>query len=172
MKEKTDSPPASASIFCAVLFLASILASCSSGERKDEVTNAVSEQGLTRPFSGDSWLSLDKSGRRAFVEGFLVGAADGQSFGCTTVTNAVEASPPGAKLGHEFLEQTRRDCEPENLHRFTKPPEFYEDVLTRFYSEYREDRDIPYPSLLPELADSTDVEKTPAGIHKHIQRAH
>jgi hypothetical protein len=154
-----------------VLCLAITLTSCSNNQETHVTAPSGSAPVISSLYDGNGWLSWDKAARLAYMNGFLTGVVEGQSAGCTIITNALEASPQAATLDHAFLEHQRQDCEPESLRRFTKPPEFYEDVLTRFYTRYPEDRDIPYPSLMSELADSTDVEKTPAGIHKRVRHS-
>lgn len=153
----------------AVLSLALYVVSCS--KRAEPGASAPSQRRLSKivPYSGAAWLAMDSASRKALVTGYLIGAADGQHSGCTIFSNSIEATAAGASLGHSLLEQKREECEPENLRRFTKSPDFYESILTGFYVKYPEDADIPYPALLPQLADQTDVEKTPEGIHKHIR---
>ena len=154
-----------------VLFTAIVFTSCSNNQKLQVAAPASSAPASSTPYNGNGWLSWDRPTRLAYVNGFLTGVADGQSSGCTIMTNALEASPQTATLDHAFLEHQRQNCEPESLRRFTKPPEFYEVLLTRFYTQYPADRDILYSSLMSELADSTDVEKTPAGIHKRVRRS-
>ena len=166
------SPNCAEFILSTVLFTAIVLASCSNNQKLQVAAPAGSAPAISTHYDGNGWLSWDRPARLAYVNGFLTGVADGQSSGCTIMTNALEASPLTATLDHAFLEQQRQNCEPESLRRFTKSPEFYEDILTRFYTRYPNDRVIPYFSLLAELADSTDVEKTPAGLHERVRRAH
>jgi hypothetical protein len=155
-----------------VLCVAITFTSCSNNEKTHATGPPGSAPAISSLYNGNGWLSWDKAARLAYMNGFLTGVLDGQSAGCTIITNAIEASPQAATLDRAFLEHQRQDCEPESLRRFTKPPEFYEDVLTRFYTRYPEDRDIPYPSVLSELADSTDVEKTPVGLHERVRHFH
>jgi len=120
-------------------------------------------------YTGNDWLAMDKTARLSYVIGYLVGRSDGQGSGCTIAFNSVEKSPQAASMGHELLVQLRERCGPEALRQFGKPPEFYEGLMTKFYTQYPDISDFPYTSIMGQLADSTNVDKTPEGLHKSFR---
>jgi hypothetical protein len=96
------------------------------------------------------WLEWGVPERTGFVRGFIVGHKEGHEGVCTSL--AADSRSVASASGFDPCLAKR--------HLFKKDLSYYEQLITDFYNQYSEDRDVPLRILLLQ-AD----ERTPKEIH-------
>ncbi|MGB6265899.1 MAG: hypothetical protein WBF56_09165 [Candidatus Acidiferrales bacterium] len=111
-------------------------------------------QQKTRAFADDEvshqgkrWLSWSTQERDLFLEGYLTGLADGHDRGCLDY----EVGTPyrsGTKMNEKSPVEK---CLRLGL-KFHQPVDYYEGLMTKYYTTYPEDENLPIRKLLTELS--------------------
>jgi hypothetical protein len=142
---------------------------CSRNHRLEQgaATNSTSE---SQPqFGGETWLKWDKSSRMAFVMGNLRGYWDGTGAGCFEAQLEVES----LKQVSGFTSDVAREMQIHCASKFklsARTFESYEEVTSKFYMEYPEQRTVEIQDVLLMLA--SDSKLTADDVHKRINITH
>jgi hypothetical protein len=112
-------------------------------------------------FEGDLWMNWNNTQRNMFIRGFLVGHHEGFRRGCGT---AVVVTKPDTKGAGPEETPIGRCLAGEQI--FRREASYYEEFVTRFYTKYPEDRDLPLRTLIED-----SEEKTPEQIHEWVSKA-
>lgn len=149
--------------------LSAVLFSCGCSRSHQPEQNSVGERVTTEntsPLSAEMWLRWDKSSRIAFIVGNLRGYSDGVAAGCGDANRAVKSLPGISGFTPEAADEMRMDCgaryKPSN-----RALESYEEVVTKFYTRYPEDRIIEIQDVLLLLAG--DPKLTAEDVHKRVK---
>ena len=136
----------------------------------------ISVQGCSRPenspigdaYGGDSWLRWDKQARLAFVMGNLRGNWDGQATGCAGFVAEAESRSDVSGLTPAIAEQLRLRC--ENRYKPSKRSfQEYEEVITKFYEKYPEQRRVDIQDIISVLANDRGGRISAEDIHNTIK---
>jgi hypothetical protein len=112
-------------------------------------TLAASAQ--TQNGEGDGWMNWNSDTRLGFVWGYTIGLNRGFGQGCGAY---YKVALPGK--AHNLRDDPLSKCISKGP-GFSKPPAFYENRITDFYTSFPEDRDVPFEQVLRWLSDSENI---------------
>ena len=111
-------------------------------------------QQKTRAFADDEvshqgkrWLSWSTQERYLFLEGYLSGLAEGHEGGCFDY----EVGTPHRSDAKMQEKSPVEKCLDLGL-KFDQPGDYYERLMTKYYTTYPEDENLPMRKLLAELS--------------------
>lgn len=104
------------------------------------------------PQQGKIWLSWDKPQKLGFLSGYVNGRLKGHRTGCLDYEIGTPYRSSTA-VGEKLPEEKCMDLSP----KFSRTTEEYEQLVTRYYKNYPDDRNLPIAKLLFELSDNQNM---------------
>ena len=98
--------------------------------------------------TGEEWLSWSQQQRSVFVDAYLMGYLSGKSDACIGAADLFELDKPVQDLN----ESVDRRCF-RHAKSYSKRADYYTGVITQFYTEHPEYRNIPNIYLMLLLID-------------------
>jgi len=128
-------------------------------EKKPQAQQTINRFPESRArLQGEIWLSWDERDRIGFIRGFMTGYEIGHYSGCSYGITLFQS---------EFVSAVKHgECRQKKL-RYNESIATYENQMTRFYTLYPQDRDLPMGRLLTELW--SPERKTLEQIHEWLE---